>query len=398
MTKRERSLTTKEKAILERIVQEFEHAWAQNQPPPLDKLLPVTAHRRLRRAVLVELVHIDYEFRLKAGDQVDPVEYVQQFPELAAEAKLLDDLVAAAQTQDQQQPETPPKSGTVELSATMPGSLLGSYTVLDLIGAGGMGMVFKAEHRRMKRVVALKMMRPSAMQSPAVVKRFFREIEAMSRLKHPNIVVAHDAFECNGENFLVMEYVEGIDLRRKVTQEGPLPVDKAVDYVVQAAEGLGSAHQHGIIHRDIKPANLLLDVHGTVKILDLGLARLLEAPSSSGAAAERSTLTDTRMTMGTIDFMSPEQAINPRQADRTSDIYSLGCTLYYLLTGNALYRGKSALERLLAHRSALIPSLRSSRRDISPRLDTIFQRMVAKQKDARYPTMEDVIGDLNQSR
>src|SRR5262245_65662321 len=150
----------------------------------------------------------------------------------------------------------------------------GNYVVLDKLGQGGMGEVFKAEHRWMKRVVALKVMSPKGMASPDAVKRFQREVQAAARLSHPNIVAAFDADEARGMHFLVMEYVEGSDLAARVKKHGPLPVAAAVDCIMQAARGLAHAHAEGVVHRDIKPANLLIDRQGTVKVLDMGLARM----------------------------------------------------------------------------------------------------------------------------
>ena len=207
-----------------------------------------------------------------------------------------------------------------------------------------MGQVFKAEHRRMKRVVAIKMLPPAVTKDAAAVARFQREVEAAAKLSHPNIVAAYDADEANGVHFLVMEYVEGKDLSALVKKDGPLPVAKAVDYVLQAAEGLEFAHGEGVVHRDIKPANLLLDKKGAVKILDMGLARIerplamppLQAELDRHAAA----------IMGTVDYMAPEQAHGHAHADARADIYSLGCTLHYLLTGRPPYGGDTVLKRL----------------------------------------------------
>src|SRR3984957_15636907 len=175
--------------------------------------------------------------------------------------------------------------------------ILGEYTILDKIGAGGMGQVFKAVHRRMERAVAIKMLPPAMTKDAAALARFQREVVAAAKLRHPNIVAADDADDARGVHFLVMEYVEGRDLSALVKRDGPFPVDKAVNYVLQTARGLEFAHGEGVIHRDIKPSNLLLDRKGTVKILDMGLARI-EAAGNAEAQAE---LTGTGMVTGTID-------------------------------------------------------------------------------------------------
>jgi formylglycine-generating enzyme required for sulfatase activity/serine/threonine protein kinase len=268
----------------------------------------------------------------------------------------------------------------------------GEYVILDQIGAGGMGQVFKARHRRMERVVALKVMQPSAVKSPEAVRRFHREVKAAARLEHTNIVTAHDAGEANGVHFLVMQYVEGHDLNSTVKKHGPLPIDQAVEYMVQAARGLAYAHSEGVVHRDIKPANLLVDKRGTVKILDMGLARFDDSTAAFMAAQDG--LTQSGQVMGTVDYMAPEQACDTRLADGRADIYSLGCTLYRLLTGEAVYAGDSLVQKILAHREEPIPSLRVRRPDASAELDAVFQRMVAKEREQRFATMDEVITAL----
>ena len=300
----------------------------------------------------------------------------------------------------------------------------GNYVILDKLGQGGMGMVLKAQHKRMKRIVALKVMSAAGMKSPDAIKRFHREVEAAARLTHPHIVTAFDADEARGTHFLVMEYVEGMDLSALVKKNGPLPIAQAIACLLQAARGLEFAHEQGVIHRDIKPANLLFDNKGTVKILDMGLARIEEAV---GSGAENAGLTSTGMIMGTVDFMSPEQAMDTKHADARSDIYSLGCTLFYLLTGKVLYEDDTLMKRLMAHQQRPIPSLsgvlQSSAEAQKPQnttapetglsglfgdtgslsqinmetltaLDSVFRSMVAKKPEDRLQSMTDVIAAL----
>jgi serine/threonine protein kinase len=268
------------------------------------------------------------------------------------------------------------------------GLVLGNYVLREPIGAGGMGQVFQAEHRRMKRLVALKVLAPGLL-GPAARARFQREIETAARLAHPNVVVAHDAGEAGGRHFLVMEYVDGCNLATLVREQGPLPVRLALEYLMQAARGLAHAHAGGTIHRDIKPANLLVDRDGNVKVLDLGLARMVSA-GEAGATH----LTSSGAIMGTAAFMAPEQATDAHEADHRADIYSLGCTLYYLLTGKPPYEGKGALEVVLAHRERPIPSLRAALPDCPPGVDALFRRMVAKRPEDRPPSMEAVAAEL----
>ena len=272
--------------------------------------------------------------------------------------------------------------------------VLGSYVILDKLGQGGMGLVLLAEHRKMKRTVALKVLSPAVTKSPQTVARFQREVEAAARLDHPNIVTAHDAGEADGRHFYVMQYVPGSDLSSLVKKEGPLPGRKAVDYVLQAARGLEYAHQQGIIHRDIKPANLLLDKQGVIKILDMGLARF------DDAAQGQAELTNTGAVLGTIDFMAPEQALNSKTADARSDVYSLGMTLWFLLTGKPAYDGPTLTSRLMAHQTQPIPSLSGSIStaigdDLVSVLEPVFQKMVAKQPGDRFQTMRAVIAALD---
>ena len=266
--------------------------------------------------------------------------------------------------------------------------VMGNYVILDKLGQGGMGMVLKARHKRMDRIVALKILSPTVTQNPESARRFQREVKAAARLEHPNVVTAYDADEANATHFLVMQYVDGTDLSVLIKEQGPLSVEKAVGCVLQAACGLQYAHSQGVVHRDIKPANLLLDSSGTVKILDMGLARL------DSAGAEQDQLTGTGQIMGTIDYMAPEQALDTKHADARADIYALGVTLWYLLTGRSLYAGGTVVMKLLAHQNHPIPSLRQACPHASPELEAAFEKMVAKTPESRFQSMTEVIADL----
>ena len=267
---------------------------------------------------------------------------------------------------------------------------LGNYDLLDRLGAGGMGTVYKARHRRMKRIVALKVLSAAFSTNPTYLRRFQREVETIASLGHPNIVMAYDADEADVGHFLVMEYVDGRDFAHCLAEEGVFSVFGAVHCILQAARGLVYAHAQGIIHRDIKPHNLLLDSQGMVKITDLGLARLSrDAQSSQGTE-----ITLAGGLIGTPDYMSPEQAVDSTTLDHLSDIYSLGCTLYYLLAGEPPYTGNTAMAILLKHRDAPIPSLVALRPEVPPALERLFKSMLGKQPAQRIQHMSEVVAEL----
>jgi serine/threonine-protein kinase len=263
--------------------------------------------------------------------------------------------------------------------------VLGQYVLLDRIGQGGTGTVYRALHRHMQREVAIKLLHSELAESPEALRRFQREMLAGGKLNHPYIVPTLDAAQHGESLFLVMEYVPGTDLATLVNRRGRLSVTDAAKYVIQAAEGLGHAHEQGVVHRDVKPSNLLCDSQGTVRVLDLGLARFGEGHSE---------LTGTGDMMGTVDYMAPEQAVSMRQADTRADVYSLGCTLFFLLTGRPPFGGETVMTRLLAHRDTAAPTLRSVRSDIPESLDQIVQKMLAKDPNERYQTMHEVITAL----
>jgi hypothetical protein len=293
---------------------------------------------------------------------------------------------------------------------------LGPYCILDRLGHGGQGQVFKAKHGLMKRIVALKVfgkLRPqdrrgrrTAGRPPSSVvidprsdlppravllENFRREVQAAAHLSHPHIVTAYDAAEARGLLFLVMEYVEGIDLARLVAEEGPLPVESTVEYVRQAALALQYANERGLVHGDVKPSNLLLartgPEEGTIKLLDLGLARRMCGPRE--AAAERELA-------GTPDFMAPELSDDPAGADVRSDLYSLGCTFYFLLTGQVPFPGKSWTEKILRHQLDVPTWVKELRPEVPEEVAAIVHRLLAKDAADRFATPADVVAALGE--
>ena len=267
----------------------------------------------------------------------------------------------------------------------------GDYLVIRELGQGGMGTVLLAKHRRMDREVAIKILPIVTLGSEDAVARFYQEVKVAAQLKHPNIVHAYDAGDHRGFHYLVMEFVEGHDLARVLQQLGPIPIALANDYITQAAHGLEYAHGKGVVHRDIKPSNLLLDDEGVIKVLDMGLARI-------GDGAEKSLqLTTTGQVMGTVDYMSPEQAEDTRDADGRSDIYSLGCTLYRLVMGKGPFSRDTVVKTILAHREAPIPDIDVPHDPGAAELNQIFKKMVAKKPDDRYQTISELLNDLGRT-
>ena len=263
--------------------------------------------------------------------------------------------------------------------------VIGNYRLDEVIGRGGMGVVFRAQQEHLKRSVAMKII-PADSEEKS--RRFEVEINQLSRLSHPNIVRAFDAGRSGGITYLAMELVEGETLDSRVQRRGPLKPQQAIAIVRQTAEALAYSHQHGIIHRDVKPANLMLDSTGTVKLLDLGMLRMIQESIVDADSPTRVELSRTGVLLGTPEFMAPEQAEDPSSADERSDIYALGGTFYFLLTGKRMFESSGRLDAVLSRQDGEPPHLGSQ-------LDEIFQRMVEREPTDRHPSMEAVIQDLD---
>jgi serine/threonine-protein kinase len=289
-----------------------------------------------------------------------------------------------------------------QLLAGRPGGFfLGPYRILDQLGQGGMGRVYKAEHRALKRIVALKALAPSVLKSERAEELFLREVRAVARLVHPNIVTAFDADRAaNGRYYLVLEYVNGPNLDHLVRDGGALPVGQACAFVCQAARGLQHAHDRGLLHRDVKPANLLLqrsgsgpDARAVVKISDFGLARLHE-PRAGPNDTAGTIMTKDNAVIGTPDYLSPEQARDVHRADVRSDLYGLGCTLYFLLTGEVPFPGGGTLQKLLRHGTEEPVPVEEIRLDVPHAVAAVVRRLMAKKPEDRFQTAAEVMAAL----
>lgn len=262
---------------------------------------------------------------------------------------------------------------------------LGDYHIIDSIGAGGMGQVFKAEHAMMGRIVAVKVL-PVSKTTPDAVASFFREIRAQAQLDHQNLVRAYHAGHDANVYFLVTEYVPGTDMRRLIRRRGKISMTTAAVIISQAALGLEHAHSRGLIHRDVKPGNLLVTPEGHCKVSDLGLAGFFTEEIPADAASGK--------IVGTADYLSPEQIMTPDKLTAASDIYSLGCTLYYAVTGKVPFPGGNTRDKARAH--CQLPPIDPRR--FNPEIDDDFvdviADMMAKQVEERIPTAGEVVGRL----
>ncbi len=338
----------------------------------------------------LELTAIDIQYRQQFEHPVSVNDYHQLFPGLS-------DL------------ELPQLAGSsmsnnpVSKSILPDGHRIGDYRIESCIGQGGMGQVYRARHEIMQREVAIKVLLDRSGSDELAQRRFAREVRSIAKLSHPNVVTAFDARESDGMLCLVTEWIDGKNLSQLVKSNGPLEVAKAINYAIQAAKGLHCAHEMGFIHRDVKPSNLLLDSAGNVKVLDLGLAKLrmgLDANEVSrdqfNGDEEGDTITQTDHIVGTAHFLSPEQARSPTQVDVRSDVYSLGCTLFYCLTGRPPYVGDTPFGTMLSHVNSATPTVcETSTSNVIPhQVSEFVAEMMAKQPADRPESMSDVIEKL----
>lgn len=270
----------------------------------------------------------------------------------------------------------------------MSGDRLGHFEVLEYVGGGGMGRVFRAFDAQLSRQVALKVLLPEQTADGDAQLRFKNEAQSAARLDHPNIVRVYHVGEDRGLNYIVFEFVEGINIRKLVQEKGPLTIAESVSYTLQVAEALAHAAAREVVHRDVKPSNVLVTPEGHVKLIDMGLARLKRVD------AEAADLTATGVTLGTFDYISPEQARDPRSADVRSDIYSLGCTFFYMLAGRPPFPEGTVLQKLLQHQGDQPPDIRDFRPELPEGVAQVLQKMLAKDPRHRYRDPSELLAEL----
>ena len=264
---------------------------------------------------------------------------------------------------------------------------LGRYLIEKKVGAGGMGAVYRARDEQLKRTVALKVLPREKAKNPTLVKRFQSEAQAAAHLRHPNIIGVYDAGEVDGYLYIAMEFVKGIDVGDLVARKGVLSAKRSMDIVRQVSVALQHAYEQNIVHRDIKPSNLMIDQEGTVKLADMGLARSLNEEESS-------SITRDGTTVGTVDYMSPEQARDSKAADGRSDLYSLGATWFHMLCGHPPFHEGDLLNKITAHAKNEPPDPRDINPDVPDAIAAIIFRMLEKRPEDRYQTPQELLDDL----
>ena len=338
--------------------------------PPVATTLDDATRGWVKRALASGLVEIEQIKRIVAS-------LIAQEESITAEA-LSEALISSGMLTRWQ--------GRKLLAGRSAGFFLGHYRLLRPLGRGGMGVVYLGEHEVMRRTVALKVLPSDAAADPRRVQRFKDEARATATLDHPNIVRAIDFAQTDSKLYIVMEFVDGIDLHQLISKQGPMDAAQSIDVIRQAAGGLAHAHERGIVHRDIKPSNLMLASDGTVKVSDLGLARMGLADGDLADGTGRLT--------GTADFMAPEQALNSKNVDARTDLYSLGCTWFFLLTGKPPYEGSNLQQRLAKHQTAKVPDVREEQPHVPGPTAELIIRLMAKRPVDRLHSMAELLERL----
>ena len=355
----------------------FERRWRQGVPSIPSFLDEMDAHKSSSYfAVLcLELIAIDIQHRYRLGHECSISFYTSLFRSVDEHdiARIYNDVVVSKAKIDD--------CGPLQIDQQ-----IGDYVVKERIGTGGMGAVYRAEHRLMGRQVAIKILSGRTSNDSNSQRRFLREVRALAKLSHPNIIAAFDARIEGDLLYLVTEWGQGENLAQRVARSGPLENRLALELVLQAARGLHYAHTQGIVHRDVKPSNLLLDQQGVLKVLDLGLARLMLDNEEASSEA----LTQSMHLLGTVAYMAPEQARSPLSSNQRSDIYSLGCTLFFLLTGKPPYSGATNVDVLFSHARDPVPNRIDTCKTANMETARLLQSMLAKEPSLRPEDMREV--------
>lgn len=384
------------------LISQQDLSWQKGEPLSIEQLYATLQSKSADGRELLDFICNEVYLRQLNGETPALEDYQQRFPEFAKVIAIqwkVDGFLGefAASDDSTSRPEADLEESVNQFDATkvqssdevlqqpttplheVPPELLKhpNYQVRRLIGRGGMGTVWLAEQLSMQRMVALKLIRSELAAKPEAIARFRREVHAAAKLRHPNIVIAHDAGSAGPSHFLVFEYIDGLTLA-KCVESGPLPINEACSAIRDAGLGLAHAHAAGLVHRDVKPGNLIRDTNGVVKVLDFGL--VVEPTDDL-------PLTGDNIVMGTADYISPEQANDPRLADARSDIYSLGCTLYHLLSGRAPFKGMSQLKKLDAQRFMSAEPISN----VPPALQETVAKMMAKHPDDRFQNVLECV-------
>lgn len=389
---------TAEQIVAVQAVDQWER-WQVGERVPAEVYLTMQSSLGVGAAGGLDLVYGEYLLREQAGESPGVEEFARRFPQHADALKRQIEVhhamqdSAAGSLSGLPRPQVP----AAPSSSPIGGLTLPGYALLEEIGRGSMGVVYKARQIHLNRIVAIKVVRPEQLVHPVAIHRLQREAQASARVLHPNLVTVHDAGIVDNTFYMVMEYVTGIDLHRLVQRDGPLTVAQACDYLRQAALGLQHAWENTIVHRDIKPSNLMITqpdaatdrsrFRPLLKILDMGLARLHEPVRIDG---ENGPLTQEGVFLGTPDFVAPEQGEDSRKVDIRADLYSLGCTFYYLLTGTVPFPNCSSLEKLFKHRLSEPIPIEALRPDVPASLTAILRRLMAKRPEDRFQAPADL--------
>ena len=364
-------------------VDQREH-WMRGERPETEYYLNIFRSSQPSSEYAVDILYNEFLVRREIGEAPTVDEYRDRFPELVEQLKVQISLRDALGTAI---------SGGVSTSQKIAGRLStpirwtppSGYEILGELGRGGMGVVYKARQNSLQRLVAIKVIAADLAAEAGIIARFQRERFLLARLAHPNVVAAYDAGESGGLQYFVMEFVDGVSFTTLVKQLGTLPIVEACELIRQAAVGLQHIHEHGLVHRDIKPSNLLLTPSGTVKLIDLSLARWEQGPTHA-----QSIITNLQ-TLGTFDYIAPEQCEDSHSVDIRADIYSLGCTFYELLSGRAPFAAfGSVLMKIRAHALQPIAPIQQCRADVPMQLAVVLERMAAKDRTNRFSTPAEI--------